>query len=149
MASELVPTNKGQLNPNSRRAKIRRLIAKGHTVEEIVEKLAKGDARKAKVVRFQISKMIAEDDATILALGEAARGELVMALPETAEALGRRAKKGNVPAAKLLFETSGFWSPRSTQEHTGEIQITVKGVPRPAKVEDEPVVDATVVPESE
>lgn len=139
----------GSPKRTSRRAKIIRLLQRGRTVDEIVEKLAGSDPKKAKIVRFQISQLVANNEATQLALGAAAKGELIMALPEATAALARRASKGNVQAIKLLYEASGFWSPRTTTEHTGEIQISVKGLERPAPVHDEgtdsKVVDATVV----
>ena len=119
---------------------------KGYDTSEIVDKLAGDDAQKRNRVSAQIAIMIQRDPATQEILGQISKGLLIMDLGAASRALGRRAAKGNIPAIKLLFESSGFWSPRSVQEHTGEIAITLKGVTRPAVTEDE-VVDATVVEE--
>jgi hypothetical protein len=70
--------------------------------------------------------------------------EVMLGTPSIAGALVRRASKGNVPAAKLAMEASGFHNPRVKHEHTGDIKVTIDNAPRPPVVEDD-VVDGTVV----
>jgi hypothetical protein len=109
----------------------------------LAEKLAKGNPKKAKMWRTRFRQWIHEPHFQQL-IGMYSKGELMLALPGSAQALGRRASKGNVPAGKLLMEATDFHSPRSQVEHSGEIQITIKNAPRPVRTEDE-VVDAEVV----
>jgi hypothetical protein len=69
-------------------------------------------------------------------------------MPEVTHAVARRGSKGNIPAAKLAMEASGFHNPRMDHHHSGKIEIELKGVPRPAATVDEDhVVDADVVEE--
>lgn len=110
----------------------------------VVRKLAGGDKRLYKRWRNRYMRWMSEPSFQEL-IGVAAKGEKIGGLIPASKALVRRASKGNVPAIKLLYEASGYWSPRTTQEHTGEIAITIKGTPRPASVVDEPIVDADVV----
>jgi hypothetical protein len=111
---------------------------------QLAEKLGKGDPKKAKMWRTRFRRWI-QEPFFLEMLGRYAKGELALQLPAVVMALNRRAAKGNVPAAKLAMETSGFYSPKSQLEHTGEVQITIKNAPRPVRTEDENVVDADVV----
>lgn len=130
----------------SRASKIRRLLAKGWEIHEIADKLAGSDQRKRKAVRSQLHMMIKSDEATQVILGRQAHGELIAETPAMVSALVRRAKRGNVPAIKLAMEASGFHNPRVQHDHSGEIAITIKGLPRPTRTEDiDHVVDAEVV----
>jgi hypothetical protein len=115
---------------------------------EAAKAIVKNDDKynhKARVWMRRYRRWIETDEEFQKLVGQMCMGQLRGALPETVAALNRRAAKGNVPAQKLAMEASGFYSPRTTHEHTGDIAITLKGLTRPAAVEDDPVVDATVV----
>lgn len=111
---------------------------------ELAMKLADGDRKRAAMWRKRYQRWKHDPEFAQLVAAQV-NGNLVLALPRTANALIRRATKGNVPAIKLLMEASGFYSPRTQVDHTGEIAITIKGTARPPAVEDESIVDATVV----
>lgn len=134
-------------NPRAttRAGKIRHFLQKGYTTDEIAEKLAKGNERKKKIIRSQLRRMLVTDEETAQIKAAAAAGVLVDEIEDVAEAVMRRAKKGNIPAAKLAMEASGFHNPRVKHEHTGDIKVTIANVPRPPEVKDDEVVDAEVV----
>jgi hypothetical protein len=138
-----------ELEKTNRREKIRKLLAKGYAVDEIVDKIAGDDARKRRIVSAQIHNMIHLDVQTQDIMGSMSKGSMIADTYEAALALGRRAKKGNIPAIKLLFEATGFYNPRIEHEHSGEININFKGLPRPDRHEDvteaDGIEDAQVV----
>ena len=112
-----------------------RMIDEGKDYREVAEILSKGDPKKAQRWRRRWRYWMQEPGfqemlASIVAV------ELRSGLPSMASALIRRASKGNVPAIKLAFESSGYWSPRSQVEHTGEVSVVLKGVVRPATTQD-------------
>ena len=107
-------------------------------------KIADGDRKKASAWRKRYQRWRQEPEFAQMMAG-VVNGSFVTALPQVSNALIRRATKGNVPAIKLLMEASGFYSPRHTVDHTGEIAVVLKGGHRPPVVDDGPVVDATVV----
>lgn len=114
---------------------------------DVAKKLAKGDDYKRKLWTTRWRRWMKQEDFKNM-VGEIAMAELQGGIPAVVNALVRRASKGNVPAIKLALEASGFWSPRSQVEHTGDIAITLKGLARPASVDDgETITDATVVEE--
>jgi hypothetical protein len=89
-----------------------------------------------------------------MAAALAARGQMILALPGITEALIKRAQRGRPDAIKLIFEASGFHNPKMQHEHSGEVDLRIVQVPRPAPVDntpnarpqiDEPIVDAEVV----
>jgi purine-nucleoside phosphorylase len=116
---------------------IRNLLAKGWTEEDIVERLAAGDDRKAKSVRTQLRNLVYNDAATQQIQGSIGKGTLMLHMPTMVDALVRRASKGNIPAIKLAMEASGFYNPRMEHHHSGKIEVELKGVPRPAPTTDE------------
>lgn len=73
------------------------------------------------------------------------QAELILNTGSHIKALNRTARNGRVDAIKLAFEASGFHNPRTEVNHSGEVQITIKGLPRPAPVEDDTIADATVI----
>lgn len=120
------------------------MIESDLTPPQLARKLAKGDPRKAKAWRMRYQRWRQDPEfEKIVASGVS--GQMVMGLPQAANALIRRAAKGNVPAIKLLMEATGFYSPKTQVDHTGEIAITIKGTTRPPAVEDEQIAEATVV----
>jgi hypothetical protein len=115
----------------------------------VVKKLANGDRKKYKRWRQRWQRWLNEPEFQEM-IGVAAKGEKVSHLISASKALGRRADKGNVPAIKLLFEAVGYWSPRTTMEHTGEVQVVLKGGYRPKPVEDDiEIEEADVVEDTE
>lgn len=111
---------------------------------EAAKVLSKGDNKKARLWMKRWRRWMRTDAQFQTMVAEMCMGELRSALPQATAALERRAAKGNVPAIKLQMEASGFYSPRSTVDHTGEIAVVLKGGVRPPAVIDEPV-EATVV----
>ncbi len=138
----------GRDSPVVRRAKdlLAMELAWDGNPEEAIERLAKGDPAKAK--RWRRRMVIwATDPEFQEMIGQYAKAMQVLHTLPTLRALHRRAMKGNIPAIKLAFESSGFHNPRVQHEHSGDIQITLKGIDRPTVVDDhqEPIVDAEVV----
>jgi len=129
----------------TREQKIIDLLFKGWTPAQIARRLSGGDLKRRKSVAAQCYLAIARCEEFQLYQGAVAKGIMIWNLPEVAEALCRRGRKGNVMAAKLLYEATGFYSPKMQHDHTGEIRITVATMPRPEEVED--ITDATVVEE--
>lgn len=119
------------------------LLAEGLTVPQIVDKVAGKDRPKRKRLRRHIARFLIRTDAQE-EIATRAHAMQFGYLGASVKALGRKARAGRVDAIKLLFESSGFYNPRTETHHSGEVQITIKGLPRPQPVEDE-VVDATVV----
>jgi hypothetical protein len=120
-------------------------LADGKNYKEIAEQLAKGDPRKAKNWRQRFRNWVIRDEEFAQQLAAVSHAEVVLGTPSIAGALVRRASKGNIPAAKLAFEASGFHYPRVKHEHTGDIKVTIANAPRPPEVVDEQVSDAEVV----
>lgn len=121
------------------------LLADGWTVGRIAKHVAPNNPKKRKVMRQKIRR-IANRPEVQEAAGLMAKANLVLGVLPTSEAIVRKAVAGRVDAAKLVFEASGFHNPRTEVAHSGDIQITIKGLPRPEQVVDETVVsDADVI----
>jgi hypothetical protein len=128
-------------------ARVRALIDKGWTTHQIASKLSGNEPKKYKVIRAQLRRILATDDRYQVKVGLEAKGALIEGTVDMADAMVRRASKGNVPAAKLAMEMSGFHNPRVDHHHSGKIEIELKGVHRPPPVvdESEAITDAEVV----
>lgn len=128
---------------------MRALINKGMTTHEIATKLANGNPQKYKSVRSQLRRILATDDKFQAKVGLEAKGALYEGIVDVTEAMVRRGSRGNVPAAKLVYESSGFHNPRVEHKHSGKVEIAFTGVQRAPLVIDEtaagPIVDADVV----
>lgn len=111
---------------------------KGLTVPECAKLLAKGDRKKAQAIRKRLYRMVGRDKKFQQYVYERAHMNLAVGLNGATAAMSRRAARGRVDAAKLVMEASGFHTPRSKQEHSGEIKITVD-IPRPDFVDAEAV----------
>jgi hypothetical protein len=146
----LPATTNQDLTP--RAEKIRRLLSRGYTPGDIADRLAPDDPVRRNIVLTQIRKLVHEP-LIQQEVAQLAKAMLMIHTPEIAEALIRRASKGNIPAIKLAMEASGFYNPRTEHHHSGKIEIELKGIPRPARTVDEdnaadaPVYDADVVEE--
>lgn len=134
-----------------RTQKLRKLIAKGWTVDEIVEALGRGDKRRERVIKQQLRRLASEDEWIQQYIGGAAKGALILGIEDITDAMVRRGSRGNVPAAKLAMEASGFHNPRMDHHHSGKIEISFTGVQRAPLIVDElaseTIVDAEVVEE--
>jgi hypothetical protein len=141
MANLLEKVNRSSI---TRADRIRRLLRRGWTTDMIVEKLAKDDPRKTRVIQMQVGRILVSDEELQADLAAAGHAAVMEQIPEVTKAVVRRAIKGNIPAAKLAMEASGFHNPRVKHEHTGDIKVTIDNAPRPPVVQDD-VVDAEVV----
>lgn len=119
------------------------MLAAGHTVNQIARMglSDKDNAKKALRLEKKLSAMIQHDGATKLAIYEKTQEILVAALPKAAVALSERVEAGRPDAIKLLFELSGAYTKTEKHEHSGQVEIKMTGVPRPARVESE-VIEA-------
>jgi hypothetical protein len=123
---------------------IRSLIRKGWSGNEIACKLAPNDARKRKVIRGQVARVVADDEEFQTALMSESRGILVEGLPVATDALVKRAARGRPDAIKLLYEASGFHNPKVKHEHSGDIKIEFANIPRPPRQENETAREAAL-----
>lgn len=155
MAKDIV--RQRRVEPMSLEAKERRERQQAHFLvamlesntwdyREVAKKLAKGDAKRAKAWRQRWRAWMVQDDFQGM-VAEMSMMQLRSGIPGVVDALVRRATKGNVPAIKLALEASGFWSPRTTTEHVGEIAINIRGIERPPVVvdEDNVIIEGDVV----
>jgi len=124
-------------------------LADGKDVKELARMIAKGDPERYKYWRRKIRRWAYYDKEFRAHLGIVAEGTTLLALPNAAYGLARRAARGNVPAVKLLFEATNFHNPKVKHEHSGEVKVKLEvggqalNAPRPAPVED--VIEAEVV----
>lgn len=119
-------------------------LDKGMDPPAIARKLAPKDAAKRKKLRSRIWDTLRSRDMQA-AVSSRAQSRQVVGLLPAVQAVNRRAAKGNIPAAKLLMETSGYHDPKHKVEHSGEVVIKVQGASRPAR-EEKPAID---VPEAD
>jgi len=117
-----------------KRDKYRKLMSKGYSARQIAKKLEPDNPRKQKVIRGEVHRIAATDEAVQKRVGEISKGSAIMALPMATEALIRRASRGRVDAIKLIYEATGFHNPRVQHEHSGDIKITMD-LPRPGAQE--------------
>lgn len=139
----------------ARAEKIRRYLHKGYTPQEAAKKTVPKPGRKQRLALRQAYRILATDQTLQQAIAEEAKGILVRGVPVASTAVTKRASRGRVDAAKLVFEASGFYNPRIQHEHSGDIKVTID-IPRPERVDERPgnssaagpgpeVVDADVV----
>lgn len=140
----------------TRADKIRKYLYKGYSPVEAAKKVVPKPGRKQRVALAQAYRILATDQALQQAIAEEGKGVLIGAVPNTSRAVTKRASRGRVDAAKLVFEASGFHNPRVQHEHSGDIKVTID-IPRPERVDERPgnssaegpaeeiVVDADVV----
>lgn len=133
--ADLHPTVTESASPLTR--KIEALAHKGYTSSEVAQKLAPNDARRRKIIRQRYRRVVAERPSIIRSQGMVAQGAFIENFEPIADALVRRARRGRVDAAKLIFEMTGFHNPRVKHEHSGELSIKISGLPRPKAVETE------------
>lgn len=146
MGQELLPRGPGT-SPEAQR--LRELVAFelafNSNLDELLEKLSKGDKKKRNRWRKRLVRWALDPEFQVM-IANYAKAIQVLDLTPIIRALDRRAIKGNIPAIKLALEANGFHNPRVQHEHSGEVKITIKGLTRPNRTEDhDSVVDATVV----
>src|SRR5262245_44274567 len=138
MAGLPAKTNKSSAAAASttRRDKIRKLIRRGYTSGQIATKLAGDDQMRKKQIRQEVRVVMQQDEEYQAMRALAIKGAFVEELDGVAEAVGRRARRGRIDAAKLMLEVTGIHNPRVQHEHSGDIKITLD-LPRPARQLDE------------
>lgn len=107
----------------------------------------KKDQKKRYALRRKIIYRAARDQKLQQAIFEYSQGLMLLGLPTVSQAMVGRGGRGRTDAAKLVMEATGFHTPRSKQEHSGEIKIKLD-MPRPPRTVDneaETVTDAEVV----
>lgn len=120
-------------------------LAMGMTPDEILDKVAGENPGKRQKWRMRMIRWATDEDFQQI-VGMYLKAEQVLWSGSLVRALHRRGSKGNIPAIKLAMEASGFHNPRVQHDHSGEISITIKGLPRPEVTTDSTAVeDATVV----
>lgn len=123
----------------------------GFTVGQIAKKMAPNDEKRAKQIRSRIRRLM-YDGVFENEYGQRSLVEAKLSVGPAVHAIGRKAAAGRVDAAKLVFEASGFYNPRVTHDHGGEIKITIRNAPRPERTEEEygdnvAITDAEVIEE--
>jgi len=109
----------------------------GQTVSQIAKALAGPDKKKAKRLRARIWRMVRKDEQFQRTIVERSRANMVVGLPSATAGQVRRASRGRTDAAKLVMEATGFHTPRTKQEHSGEIKITIDMARPGLKPDDE------------
>jgi hypothetical protein len=125
------------------------LLARGLQPAEVAARLAGEDKKARHNMRKRVWRMVRQDPEFQRRLAERAVGEEFLKLVPTSKAVGRRAARGNITAARLLYESTGFYNPKAVEhKHSGSVEIKIAGIPRPvAGLEDSPPIDAEVVEE--
>lgn len=125
----------------------------GHGVGGTARKLARGDKDRARRFRARIRRMLASDPGLQLMIHQAAQARMLEDALPVVDAVGQRAKRGRMDAAKVILEATGIHNPRVQHEHSGDIKISLD-LPRPPAVADhgsaelmEEITDAEVVEE--
>lgn len=149
------PTRQSELSPREDRWQeaVADALMAGHTAASIARKLAKGDTKKYHRIYNKVRKLAQYDARFQARMMAHAKGESIMGLGKQVKAVGRRAERGRVDAAKLLWAMNGFHNERVDHRHSGEVKISVS-IPRPSATQDhvagpgkleEGYVDADVV----
>jgi len=119
------------------------LVIHGQHPREIAKRLHPDDRLARRRTYRRLMTVVLKDPRFEMGIRNSVAVEMVTGLGRATKALNRRSAQRNVPAIKLLYETTGVHNPRIKHEHSGEIKIKFEA-PRPT-FEHEDVVDATVV----
>jgi len=123
-------------------------LAKGANVNSICEGLSARYGKHPDQWRWKMLKWASKDELFQQEIAALAHGSLILDTLRVAKAVGNRAARGNPNMARLALEATGFHNPKVDHKHSGEVKITVSGLPRPTAGPDEtPPVDAEVVEE--
>lgn len=145
-STDLVQSSKADLKREKLHDGLIEALNRGETPPQIAKRLSKGDPAKYKSIRKKVWRIIRSDAEFHRRLGERAKGQMVVDMLPAVNAVGKRAARGRMDAAKLLLEATGVHNPRIKHEHTGEIKVSLD-LPRPKFVEAtvaDDVVDAVV-----
>lgn len=131
--------------------RIRTLARLGYTQNQIARKLSSSNpARYSKNLR-QVRRLLAVDQEYLEIQKAVAVGHALQEFPAIMDALVKRGLRGRVDAIKLIMEVTGVHSPRVDHKHSGQVELVVTTVPRPAnanrELDEGGVVDAEVVEE--
>jgi len=123
------------------------LFAEGKTLYAVSAELAKRNSHSRRTWARRIRNWLTLDEAFQSEIARLAQAELIGGTARVTKAVVNRAARGNPNMARLALEASGFHNPKVDHRHSGEVKITMSGIPRPTAGHDEtpPVVDAEVV----
>lgn len=126
-----------------------RALMKGYSPQQVACKLAPENKRRQRALKGQIQWVAGQSEEFLAWQAGRAKGAVVGSVPEMAEAMVRRGKRGRTDAIKLGLEMTNIHNPRVKHEHSGDISINLN-MPRPGRVDnpslDDPsIVDAEVV----
>jgi hypothetical protein len=137
---------------------VARAVADRVPLPTIANRLARKTGKPAKYWRQRLRRVVAHSSYVRDEAFTATNAELIMALPASGEAIGRRAGRGRPDAAKLMWSATGYHNDRVQHEHSGGIDIRLS-IPRPETTQDQlgpgkdpessEYVDADVVEEDE
>lgn len=119
-------------------------LAGGKTPKTIAFKVYPRDRNKRRKLEHRIFKLAAYDANFQSRVALRSKASLVLDMPAIASAVGHRAKRGRIDAAKLAMEASGFHNPKVKHEHSGEIKVKLE-MPRPQFDHEVPATDAEEV----
>lgn len=118
------------VEPNKYHHAIVDAFERGETVGDIARTLAHGDEKKRKKYATKLRSMVRNDRILQRALIERGQMNLLTAVPMASVAIGKRAAKGRMDAAKFVMEATGVHNPRVRHEHSGEVRVSLD-LPRP------------------
>ena len=121
-------------------------LADGQHPRDIAKSLAPGEYRKQRRIRRRLERAMLMDGRVAEGIGAQARVSAMVGLGPAMRRLAKRAQAGHFPSTRLLLEITGYYNPKTTHEHHGEIKISVD-IPRPDFTDgsEAEVVDADVV----
>lgn len=141
------PDSLPQLSKAQRKALT--LLGDGHSLGSAARELAKKNGHTEKAWRQLLRRWAATDEVFQRAIALEAHGQLGVDLVRVVKAVGNRAARGNPNMARLAMEASGFHNPKVDHKHSGEVKITLSGIPRPTAGQEDPptITEAEVVEE--
>jgi hypothetical protein len=123
------------------------LLVQGKSLYAVAKELAARNGHSARTYNRILRRWLTQNEMVQKELAMAAQSELVGGTPKVARAVVNRGGRGNPNMARLALEASGFHNPKVDHKHSGEVKITLSGIPRPSAGPDEtpPVTDAEVI----
>ena len=122
------------------------LLLDGNTPNKAAKLLARKLDKNWRVCRRWMVRWYHHDEAFKAVLATYSHMNLGLAMPRITMAVANRAARGNPNMARLAMEASGFHNPKVDHKHSGEIKISITGIPRPSE-ETQVIEDAEVVEE--
>jgi hypothetical protein len=143
MGTANLPARQSQTS-DSRANKIRKLLEKGYTPQQISRALAKRKMGKYRILLSQAYQLAGQNKEYQALKAAEVKGHLLSDIDGIASGLLRRARTGRPDAVKLALEVTGIHNPRMQHEHSGDIAIHLE-LPRPKAID---VPEAEVVEDS-